>query len=249
MKKALKISHDITNQLKGGKTMHKKEFLLLTLITVIFLFLCPSFAQQTLQKSPAPAPLPQQQTIQQPAMQSVQKITNFSADLITINPQGVVTQRAKIYITPSKMRIDTVLPPSGSNVAMIFRRDLNVRWMLNPANKTYIKQPLNEAEINAFVQGNIAGRSEKILGTQTVSGFTCTIKTVEATATIRGVSRKIISTIWVSSNLDFPIRTKSQDGSITELRNFTTTLPPEGLFELPGDYRQVSNTKALGGTK
>lgn len=165
--------------------MHKKMILLLALIAAIFLFLCPSFAQQTLQRTPAPAPLPQQQTIQQPT-----KISSFSADLIMLNPKGVVEQQVKIYITPSKIRVDKVWPTSGPKIIMIFRRDQNVRWMLNSANKTYLKQPLNEVEIGTFIREHITARTEKTLGTQTVSGFACSIKTVEITASFGGVPDK-----------------------------------------------------------
>lgn len=207
--------------------MHKKGILLLVLIAAVFLFLSASIAQQTIQ---APAP----------TIQSIQKISSFSADLIMLNPQGVVKRQVKIYITPSKIRMSNVFPTSEATISMIFRRDIKVRWMLNSANKTYLTQPLNEAELFDYIAAHIPARSEKIVGTQVVSGFTCSIKTVETTASFRGSTKKILSTIWVSPRLDIAVRIKHQDGSRTELRNVTPGPLQDALFELPAAYTRVA---------
>jgi hypothetical protein len=108
-------------------------------------------------------------------------------------------------------------------------------------------QPLNEGEMATFHQKHITARSEKALGNQMVSGFTCSMKTVETTANIGGSTRKVLSTIWVSPRLDIPIRTKWPDGSITELRNVKAGTLSDGLFDLPAGYRQVSKMKELRG--
>ena len=47
--------------------------------------------------------------------------------------------------------------------------------------------------------------------------------------------------------MDMPIRTKSQDGSMTELRNIKEGSPAGKYFELPKEYKKVSNMMELMG--
>ena len=51
----------------------------------------------------------------------------------------------------------------------------------------------------------------------------------------------------MSKRLDMPIRTKSQDGSITELRNIKKGSPASKYFEIPKEYKKVSNMMELMG--
>jgi hypothetical protein len=153
-----------------------------------------------------------------------------------ITPQGLVTRQFKIYVTPYKIRINNVY---HSSRALIFRRDTNVQLLLNPVTKTYIMEPLNISGFTAFRLEHVISSSQKTLGTETVNGFTCSIKMLENTASFSGEIRKIISTIWVSPRLSIPIRTKSQDGLITELRNVQAGTFQPALFDPPTDYKKV----------
>lgn len=218
--------------------MRKKGIFLMALIAAIVLFLSSSFAQQTMQQSPAPAQMQQQRTIQ--SGQKINKINSFSADLMVLNPQKRIQREAKIYITSSKIRMDNFFQKGGPAYTMIYRRDSNVRLMFNPANKTYAVKPLNEAEFIAFTRAHTKARNEKTVGTEMVSGFQCSIKTIETMASFKGSTRKIISTIWISPSLDIPIRIQSPDGSITELRNIKATSFQPALFDVPAGYKRVS---------
>ena len=53
--------------------------------------------------------------------------------------------------------------------------------------------------------------------------------------------------VWVSDKLDMPLRTKSEDGSMTELRNIKKGAPAGKYFEVPKEYKKVSNMMELMG--
>jgi hypothetical protein len=130
---------------------------------------------------------------------------------------------------------------------MIFRRDKNLGWTLNPDKKLYMERPLNEKEMEQATKKFIDSRSEKVLGTEKVNGFKCTKKEVETTVEFMGYKQTVKTIVWVSKRLDMPIRTKTQDGSITELRNIKEGVPAAKYFEVPGDYKKASNMMELMG--
>ena len=57
---------------------------------------------------------------------------------------------------------------------MIFRRDKNIGWTLNPDKKLFMERPLNEKEMEQATKKMIDSRNEKILGTEKINGFSCT---------------------------------------------------------------------------
>ncbi|MBN2516912.1 MAG: DUF4412 domain-containing protein [Deltaproteobacteria bacterium] len=176
------------------------------------------------------------------------KITSFSAEQVSIDPNGKVQGAGKIYMTPQKIRMDFLSPQGEGTMVNIFRRDSNIHWMLNPEAKKYLERPLDEAEMQKALKQYME-QDQKILGTETVNGFKCTKKSVVTTVKFFGISRKSESIIWVSNRLDLPIRTQSTDGHITELRNIKTGGQPAKLFTVPPGYKKVANMIELFGDK
>ncbi|MGD9105338.1 MAG: DUF4412 domain-containing protein [Desulfobacterales bacterium] len=174
------------------------------------------------------------------------KITKYTADQVMIDSKGKVQHVGKIYIMPEKMRIG-ISPGDERNMVMIFRRDKNVGWTLNPERKLYMERPLNEKEMEQATKKIIDSRNEKVLGTENVNGFKCTKKEVETSVEFMGYKRAVKTIVWMSKRLDMPIRTKSQDGSITELRNIKEGAPAKKYFEIPKEYKKVSNMMELMG--
>ena len=164
-----------------------------------------------------------------------------------IDSKGKVQHGGKIYVTPKKMRMDGISPGGQGNIVLIFRRDKNIEWTLNPEKKLYMERPLNEKEMEQATKKMIDSRNEKVLGTEKINGFTCTKKEVETTVELMGYKRTVKTIVWVSKRLDMPIRTKSQDGSITELRNIKEGAPANKYFEVPKEYKKVSNMLELMG--
>lgn len=169
------------------------------------------------------------------------KIKNFSADQVTLAPNGKVENRGKMYVTPKKVRMEMRSPQGNGNMIMIMRRDINLYWMLNPGDKKYFERPLNEKEWESMAKGAIKSKTEKDLGTETINEFKCRKKSVEMVVEVMGFKRKSRSTVWISKKLDMPVRTKMEDGRVTELRNIKKGRQSKKLFEVPGDYTKAGN--------
>jgi hypothetical protein len=173
------------------------------------------------------------------------KITKFTADQVMIDANGNVQHKGKIYVTPDKMRMDGLSPTGKGKFIMIFRRDKNLGWTLNPEKKLYMERPYNEKEMEKATKKFIDSKNEKVMGTENVNGFKCTKKEVETNVEFMGFKRSVKTIVWMSKKLDMPIRTKSQDGSITELRNIKKGSPSNNYFEIPNEYKKVSNMMEL----
>ncbi len=169
------------------------------------------------------------------------KIKSFSADQVTLAPNGKIENRGKMYVTPKKMRMEMRSPQGKGNMIIIMRRDNNLYWMLNPGEKKYFERPLNEKEWEKMAKGAIKSKTEKDLGTETINGFKCRKKAVEMVVEVMGFKTKSRSVVWISKKLDMPIRTKMEDGRVTELRNIKKGRQSKKLFEVPGGYKKVGN--------
>jgi len=174
------------------------------------------------------------------------EIQSFSAEQVAIDPSGKVLSAGKIYMTPKKIRMDFQPPEAEGTMINIFRRDRNLHWMLNPKEKKYLERPLSEEDMQTALKQHI-GQTEKIIGTETVQGFKCTKKRVVTTVKYFGIARKSESTVWISKRLALPVRTKSDDGHMTELRKIKPGRQPSSLFDVPPGYKQVSNMMLLFG--
>ena len=175
------------------------------------------------------------------------KITKYSADQVFIDSQGKVQHTGKIYVMPDKMRMDGFSTGGKGSIVIIFRRDKNIGWTLNPEKKLYMEKPFNEKEMEQATKNIIDSRNEKVLGTENVNGFTCTKKEIETKVEFMGFKKTVKTIVWISKRLDMPIRTKSQDGSMTELRNIKEGSQDNKYFEIPKEYKKVSNVMELMG--
>jgi len=173
------------------------------------------------------------------------KIKNFSAEQVNLTPSGKIENRGKIYVTPDTVRMEMRSPEGKGTMVMIMRRDLKLYWMLNPSGKTYFERPLKEEEWEQMAKGMIKSKTEKDLGTETVNGFKCLKKEVETVVEIMGFKKKSRSTVWISKRLDMPIRTRTEDGHVNELRNIKEGGQPKQLFKIPDGYKKVGNMMEL----
>ena len=175
------------------------------------------------------------------------KITKYTADQVMIDAKGKIQHQGKLYVMPDKMRMDGISPKGEGSIVMIFRRDKNIGWTLNPEKKLYMEKPFNEKEMEQATKKIIDSKNEKVLGTENVNGFKCTTKEIETTVEFMGFKRTSKTILWISTRLDMPIRTKSQDGSMTELRNIKEGSPAGKYFEIPNEYKKASNMMELMG--
>ena len=175
------------------------------------------------------------------------KITKYAADQVIIDAKGKVQHTGKIYVMPDKMRMDGFSPKGEGNIVIIFRRDKNIGWTLNPEKKLYLEKPFNEKDMEQATKNIIDSRNEKVLGTENVNGFKCTKKEIETTVEFMGFKKTVKTIVWISNRLDMPIRTESQDGSMTELRNIKEGSQDGKYFEIPKEYKKASNMMELMG--
>ncbi|TFG92696.1 MAG: DUF4412 domain-containing protein [Syntrophobacterales bacterium] len=173
------------------------------------------------------------------------KIVSFSADQVSLAPEGKIVNSGKMYVTPDTVRMEMSPPDGKGAMVMIMRRDLKLYWMINPSGKTYFERPLKEEEWEQMAKGMIKSKTEKDLGTETVNGFKCLKKEVETVVEIMGFKKKSRSTVWISKKLDMPIRTRTEDGHVTELRNIKEGGQPKQLFKIQDGYKKVGNMMEL----
>ena len=121
--------------------------------------------------------------------------------------------------------------------------------MFNTDKKTYTESELDEKEMGGAIMsmGNVKNRKEKALGEETVSGYRCSKKEIEAEIEVMGFKNTSRSVVWQSPKFDLPLRTRSDSGQVTELRNIQEGKPAAALFEVPADYSKVSDMMELLG--
>jgi len=167
------------------------------------------------------------------------KIEEYSAEQVHISPDGKAAGAYKVHVAHQKMRMEMPAPWGKGHMITIVRRDKQVYWTLIPDQKVYIENMLDEAELQEFEQSLEENRKEEDLGTETVSGYKCRKKRVETTQEIMGQKIKTRVITWTSEKFDFPLRTQTEDGAITELRNIQKGRQPDKLFEVPSDYQKA----------
>ncbi len=168
------------------------------------------------------------------------RVESFTADQVVMDSAGNITFQGKIYMAPDKMRSDQPMGRHGKMV-IIYRRDKKELWALDPGKKSYIQMPMDEKKWEQAAKSAIKSEKAKILGKETVNGYPCVKKQVTRQMEIMGMKMTRTQTIWVSDAFGIPIRTRSQDGTVTELRNIKKGKPPARLFEIPPGYKKVGN--------
>ena len=178
-----------------------------------------------------------------------QKVTDYTADQVTMGVDGKSIKQSKVYFSDGKMRLDDAMPQSGAKLVIIYRSDLKKNFMLNTDKKTYTENKLDEREMAGAIMsmGNVKNRKEKTLGEERVSGYPCSKKEIEAEIEVMGFKNTSRSVIWQSPKFDLPLRTRSDSGQVTELRNIREGKPAAALFEVPADYSKVSDMMELLG--
>ena len=178
------------------------------------------------------------------------KITKFTADQVSIDPDGNLANTSKIYMSDKKMRMDGMPGGPGGqgrNIAMIYRRDKQISYMLNTEKKLYFEGPLDEDQMKQTMKSMKPEEEEKILGTEKVNGFKCTKKQITTTVDFMGFKKKVTNIVWVTKKLDMPIRTQSEDGRITEIRNLKKGAPDDKYFKIPQGYKRAASMMEIMG--
>jgi hypothetical protein len=163
------------------------------------------------------------------ALQSPAYADDFNADVVTSAPEGSVA--AKIYVSGNKSRME------AAEMVTISRLDRNVVWILMPAQKMYMEQPVNPraaANVQEKVDGEIERSAE---GAETVNG----VKTTKYRITVETQGRRESIFQWIDEAMRFPIKTAAIDGSwSSEFKNIRKAPQDPQLFEIPAGYTKMS---------
>ena len=173
------------------------------------------------------------------------KIEEFSAEQVSTNAKGKVQGTANLYAAPGKMRMEMASPDGKGRMIIIVRQDKGVHWMVFPEKKAYMERPVSESEAENLM--NTFKESEKVedLGQETVNGFKCKKTRVTRTQKFMGREMTTTVTVWKSDRLDLPVRTRSDNGNTSELRNIKEGRQKKDLFEPPSGYKKASNMMEL----
>lgn len=179
------------------------------------------------------------------------KIESFTADQVTLSPQGKVTNSVKIYVTPKAFRMDG-MPGAGmqpgspkQNLTIFSFKDKQEHYIFNHDKKLYYQTNMDEEAmgLRSFKDAELV----KVLGKEKVSGYTCVKKQVTTTIKMYGMTSTSTVTIWESDRFQMPLRSKTQNGHVMEIRNIDKGAPDKKYFKMPKGYKKVDNMMAAMG--
>jgi len=175
------------------------------------------------------------------------KVEEFSATQVTIRANGTEGSRQTINVTSDKVRLEIDAPMQKGKLIMILRKDKGTQLIVNPDKKTYFERYFPEREWDRALRRDWKVEQED-LGTEEISGFTCTKRKVETTFGMMGRTTTSKATVWVCDRIGMPLRTEQESGQIVELRDVRIGRQDNALFEMPDGYTKVDNMmKVLGG--
>jgi len=154
---------------------------------------------------------------------------DFSADFVS--KADSVSVKGKIFMANKKMRMEN---PQAITIA---RMDKKIVWILMPAQKMYMEQPMN-MENTKGVSRKVEGEVERVkIGQETING----VKADKYKITYSTKKGKDSMYQWISSDIEMPVKTAAIDGKWSmELKNIKTGSQPDSLFDMPKGYKKFS---------
>jgi len=180
--------------------------------------------------------------------------TPFSADMQIKYELGESPQQwhGKLFVDRGHMRFDLQNPPNEGPI-ILTNFATQTDDVLLPPMKTYIEHPINDphsrgpalvmSDLRAYDPGNPcasqANTSCKRIGIETVAGRSCDHWELN--------HRDRILNLWLDRKLHFPLKTVTQDATIT-LTNVKEGAPAASLFQVPADYKKTNMNPQAGAT-
>ena len=180
------------------------------------------------------------------------KIASYSADMVMIKPDGEISGTAKLYITPEAYRMDGMLLGAGQHgmpkdMTTLGLKDQNRQFIYNHDKKLVYESDFDEQEMMKRLNTYQDAESEVVLGKEKVSGYTCVKKKVTTTTTVMGMKVTSTQITWQSDRFEMPLRTQTEEGYVSELRNIDTKKPSAKVFHPLTGYTPVGNIVAVMG--
>lgn len=179
-----------------------------------------------------------------------------------------------MWIKPDKVRIETSPTESTPSTVVIYRKDMNVMWMLNPEERSYFEIPQDAKALDEAPPDRLPGEKARIKKTgeaRSILGYPCeqllisrenleteiwgTKKLSHLARTIAhvfGAESAAPSEDWNDEIMKmgfFPLASSTKiDGDVAESQEVTKIDPrklPDELFALPSGYAKHNMNEML----
>lgn len=172
----------------------------------------------------------------------------FSAEIVTMKDGGAATPAGKLYVSGNKERLETPAladgffvidgaAPSAYFVRPSARQFMDARQS-SPLTRMFIpvdpENPCAQWEAMAKIAGvpdHGAWQCQRI-GQETIDGSSAI-----GYQAISASGSKLLG--WIDPMRKFPLRIKSEDGTVFEIGNLHDAPQPAQLFEIPADFRKL----------
>jgi hypothetical protein len=159
---------------------------------------------------------------------------HYSAEQLIISNDH--TRTSKVYVDGGKMRAEMTIGPA--RIISIVRPDKDVVYMLMPAQKMYVENPLGDAK-DLFAQASGKNTKRELLGSETIQGQRCDKYRVS--------SEHGTVFFWMNKETNTPVQLEAGDKSVRmEWRNVQVGPQPASLFEPPTDYAKATDFAPTG---
>jgi len=123
----------------------------------------------------------------------------------------------------------------------------NRQYIYNHTKKLFFESGMDEESMLRDLKAYSNVDSEKVLGKENVCGYKCEKKEVITTHNMMGMKTTNRIIVWQSDQFEMPLRTRTQNGHTTELRNINTDKQPGKIFQRPTGYKKVNNMMEVMG--
>lgn len=173
---------------------------------------------------------------------SAQKITDFSADQVVVGANGKIERESKLTVGGDRIRLDRV-KPADPRMSVIYRRDLKQAVTINASKKVYFEGPLDEKAFAESFGLPVGSKAERAAGEETVSGLACVKREFDQEIDFKKAKKTVTSTVWASDRMDVPLRVKTPENQLIELRNIKEGKVEAAVFEVPKDFKKAGALK------
>jgi outer membrane lipoprotein-sorting protein len=171
-----------------------------------------------------------------------QKVADYTADQVVTGPKGKVEQESKVTVSGDRIRLDRV-KPADPKMSYIFRRDAKQTVTINASKKIYFEGPLEEKAFAEAFGLPLTVKAERAAGEEAVSGFPAAKKEVDQEIEFKKAKKTVTSTVWSSDRLNLPLRVKTAENLVIELKNIKEGKPDASLFDAPKDFKKAAALK------
>lgn len=175
--------------------------------------------------------------------------TNYTATMVMMGKESPYAKDGQ------KIRMEMNMGQQGmGKMVSLVRGDLKKTYMVNPDQKTYFEnsmQQQNRRRMPSIYEANPDYKIDKVkVGSETIDKHPC----IKYTITIINIksSEKYTGTVWEATDLqNLPIRNEmvSSDGTkfVYELKNAKLNAATPDMFEIPAGYKKVDSMMQLMG--